>query len=485
MKKTLYIALFLLSFTTIGNAQELLDGVAKISDVLMQKQDEKSKTVDLIFNIEIDPSAVKSNKEYHFTPVIQGEDGVKRLTSVIISGRKRRIYRQRNPKEFLNEDALFVDASKGKKGEIKVVDYKVSFPYEQWMQGAQLVLEEDECGCTGKLLAQATKEMNSFFVNSNNLAPYLVYVEPELEENKIRSIANSAFVEFPINKTSIYPEYRNNPIELSKIRGAIDKVVYDPDITVAKVILKGKASPDGPYKHNERLSRMRTEALKSYLVSHQIPGLVDEKITVESVPENWKGLQEIMEESNYSFKNEVLDIIALEYNLDRRKYKLKTLDGGSVYRTLAKEVFPKLRSTDFEILYSVRGFTPREANIIIWNRPQKLSLQEIYSVREFYNWDNIKYKEVFDIAVRMFPEDYVSNINASTNSLLIKDVERAEIYLNRISVEKRDGVYYNNLGTLYLIKKEYGKAEQAYRRAEELGSPEATKNLGILKYLIY
>ena len=132
----------------------------------------------------------------------------------------------------------------------------------------------------------------------------------------------------------------------------------------------------------------------------------------------------------------------------------------------------------------MRKFTPKEANILIWSAPQKLSLQEIYTVTEFYTWESLQYKEIFEIAVRMYPTDYVSNLNASTNALLIKDVQRAEIYLKRIAPEKRDGIYYNNLGTLYMIQKNYSDAEMAYVKAQELGSPEATKNLGILKYII-
>ncbi len=484
MKKIFYIALVLLAFTTSSYAQKFLNGAAEISDVLMLKNEETKKDIDLVFKIKLDGTQLKSNKEYHFTPVIQGENDLKKLQSVIVIGRKRQIYRDRNPRYFQNENAL-VMASRSKKDKEQVIEYKMTFEYEPWMQGAQLMIEEDECGCTGKVLAQATQEMNAFFVHPDNLAPYLVYVEPEIEENKIRSIANSAFIDYPINKTSIYPEYRKNPIELAKIRGAIDKVVYDPDIKVAGISLKGHASPDGRYAQNEELAKMRTNALKSYLLSLQIPGLTPNMVDVYYDAENWKGLEEVMRESDYTFKNQVLDILALEYNLDTRKSKLKQLNGGSTYRTLANEVFPALRSTDFEIKYAVRGFTPREANILIWTAPQKLSLQEIYTVTQFYNWDNIKYKEVFEIAVRMFPDDYVSNINASTNALLIKDLEHAEIYLRRIESDKRDGIYYNNLGTLYMLQKKYNDAEKAYVKAEELGSPEATKNLGILKYIIY
>lgn len=480
MKKIFYIALILLGVTTSGYSQKFMNGAAEISDIFMQKKTGINSTeIELIFNIKFDGTSLKSNKEYRFTPVIQGENDLKKLPSVLITGRKRQVYRERNPKDFKDDEPLLVVHNHRNKEQ--KIEYKYTLDFEQWMQGAQLIMEEDECGCGGSVLSQATLQMNKYFVNTDNMIPFLVYVEPEIEENKVRSVVSSANIDFPINSSSVYPEYRNNPIELTMLRGAIDKIVYDPDIRVSNLRLLGHASPDGVYARNAELAKSRTEAVKAYLISLQIPDITSDIIKVDYDPENWKGLEELMKASNYPFKNKVLEIIALEPNLDKRKAKLRAL--GAPYQILAKEVFPKLRTTDFEVEYSVRRFTPREANILIWTTPQKLSLQEIYTVTEFYSWDNLRYKEIFEIAVRMFPDDYVSNLNASTNALLIKDLQRAEIYLSRIAPDKRDGIYYNNLATLYMFQKKYDAAEMAYVKAIDLGSPEAEKNLAILKYV--
>ena len=274
MKRIFYIALVLLGISTASNAQVFLNGAAEISDVIMEKRVDSDNLINLIFDIKFDGTQLKSNREFHFTPYIKGEKRMKRLPSAIITGRKRQIFRDRNKSYFADEEVLTITPNAKEKNQ--KIEYVVSFPYEQWMGGAQLFIEEEECGCTTEVLAQNTKEMNKFFVDPNNLVPYLVYVEPEIEENKVRSIVASAFIDFPINKSTIYPEYRNNPIELSKIRGAIDKVVYDPDIRIASIDLKGNSSPEGPYKYNESLAKTRTASLKSYLLSLQIPGLTDD-----------------------------------------------------------------------------------------------------------------------------------------------------------------------------------------------------------------
>ena len=49
------------------------------------------------------------------------------------------------------------------------------------------------------------------------LRPLLAYVTPEAERVKERVKEGSAFLDFPVNRTEIYPEYRDNPSELRKI----------------------------------------------------------------------------------------------------------------------------------------------------------------------------------------------------------------------------------------------------------------------------
>ena len=88
--------------------------------------------------------------------------------------------------------------------------------------------------------------------------PELLFVRPEAETMKSRSLSGSAFIDFPVDQTVIYPEYRRNTVELGKIQATIDSVRNDKDVSIISVWLKGYASPESPYSHNKELAIGRT-----------------------------------------------------------------------------------------------------------------------------------------------------------------------------------------------------------------------------------
>ena len=66
--------------------------------------------------------------------------------------------------------------------------------------------------------------------------PELVYVTPKAEMDKIRFLSGSAFIDFPVDQTVIYPDYRRNTAELGKVHASIDSVRNDSDVTITGVM---------------------------------------------------------------------------------------------------------------------------------------------------------------------------------------------------------------------------------------------------------
>jgi len=83
-----------------------------------------------------------------------------------------------------------------------------------------------------------------------------------MEERKLREESGRAYLDFPLNETIIYPEYRNNPAELAKIKRSIDLIKNDTNVVISHIDIHGYASPEGPYSNNERLARERTQTLE-------------------------------------------------------------------------------------------------------------------------------------------------------------------------------------------------------------------------------
>lgn len=72
-----------------------------------------------------------------------------------------------------------------------------------------------------------------------------------------------------------------------------------------------------------------------------------------------------------------------------------------------------------------------EAKELVYTDPRQLSLEEMYRVAQTYPTGSAQFNEVFRIAVRIFPHDPVSNLNAANAALLDKDADEARRYLQK------------------------------------------------------
>ena len=245
----------------------------------------------------------------------------------------------------------------------------------EWMDGCSLSLVRTDYGCCG----------GSEIVDESNLVkrfplelylPELIYIKPEHEGDKMREISGSAFIDFPVSRIEIYPEYRNNIVELAKITGTIDSVKNDHDITIKSLSIKGFASPESPYSNNTYLAKGRTAALKDYVqgLYHFEEGF----IRTSYEPEDWAGLERYVEASRIPNKEAILSIIREDIDPDVREWKLKSR-WKDEYKYLLENCYPALRHSDYRIEYTIRSFSdPKEIEKVYRTAPQKLSLEEFY-----------------------------------------------------------------------------------------------------------
>ena len=193
------------------------------------------------------------------TPIIEEGDSLHALPSLIINGRDRQILYERMERE--NENEMAVRRLEGKQS----VSYKASIPYADWMEQSKVSLIIDDCGCGWEALSQNRSPLFDIDLAPVVLAPAMVYLTPEAEVVKARKMEGSAFLDFPVNKTAIYPEYRKNPEELKKITQTIDAVRGNKFATITHLAIKGYASPEGGYKNNAYLAENRAKALLDYV----------------------------------------------------------------------------------------------------------------------------------------------------------------------------------------------------------------------------
>ena len=471
MRRTIFILAALLGMgntleAVAQNTKDITPGVS-IGNFNMHRE---GKYLAVEMKLDLNKLDVDANRTVLLTPrLVNGTDSLD-LPSVGIYGRRRYYYYVRNGIGGISGENETVYRASGKPDSVA---YNNLAEYEEWMDGATLKFHRSDWGCCHEILAEyegiVGHHHEAFF-------PELVFVQPKAEIMKSRSLSGSAYIDFPVNQTVIYPDYRRNTVELGKIQATIDSVCNDKDITIMSVWLKGFASPESPYKHNTDLAIGRTAALKKHI--GQLYHFADSIIQTDYEPEDWAGLRRHVEQSNMDHRTEILAMIDSDMKPDAKEAKIKRTYPNE-YRFMQQNFYPALRHTDYRIDYNIRTFSEAdEIRRIMAEQPQKLSLNEFYLVAGKYEPGTDEFTDIFETAVRMCPNDIIANLNAANAAIRRDDFTAAERYLSKAG-DSPKAVYAR--GALAIRKGDYETALQYLNKAKDMGLQQAVAILNELE----
>ena len=458
MKRILFV-LTVLFVNIVALFAQNVDG-AKVENLRLKHNGEF-----MAVNMAVDFSSldVSSNRAVLFTPVlVNGNDSVE-LSSVGFYGRRRYYYYERN-----NQSIIAGDNGKAYRVSDRPenMDYSAIVPYEKWMDGAHLVMHRYEYGCCNKVLNEQQAQLGIF--KEKYFTPRYVYLRPVAEVVKSRSLSGSAYIDFVVNRVDINPSYRNNKVELAKITATIDSVKSDDDIKINSISINGFASPEGTYENNARLAEGRTEALKVYV--QKLYDFAPDFIQTAYEPEDWANLRKYVEASQLSNKAAIIDVIDCSRNPDDKEWIIKDKYADD-YKIIYSECYPGLRRSDYKVEYTICGYTSvEEIKAVFAETPQKLSLEEFYILAQQYEDDSRELNDVFETAVRMYPNDPVANLNAAISEMQNGDLTSAEPHLKKAG-DSPEAAYARGLYAAFV--KDYDKALELLEKALELGISEA------------
>lgn len=465
MKKMLIFIAFLVSVAVNAQAQEFISDIdvkgIKVDSLLMEK---KGTKIDLEMFLDLSELNVHSTEVAVLTPWIVKDGDSLRLQAVGIFGHNRHIYYSRNPqlKPTTAKDMEFRKAAAP-----DVVKCKMQIPYMEWMKGCCLHINLSTYGCCGKLLGSASEQVVEKFP-LDQYVPQLAYIRPQSEGEKVRRISGTAYIDFPVSSIVINPDYRNNQVELQKIIGTIDSVKLDEDIVITSLGIKGYASPESPYANNERLAKGRTQALREYV--EKLYKFEKDFITTSYEPEDWEGLREYVANSELPHKDEILEIIDFDGDPDKKEAEIRK-NWNEEYKLLLKECYPALRRSEYSIEYVIRNYTSlSEMEKVLKTAPQKLSLEEFYFLSRLYRNNREELNELWETAVRMYPDDETANMNAANSAISRGDYKKALFYLERAGNSPE--VTYA-LGVIEALNGNYDAARPLLDAAAEDGIEEA------------
>lgn len=243
----------------------------------------------------------------------------------------------------------------------------------------------------------------------------------------MRAMHGEAFVDYVVNTTNIRPDFRNNPVELAKIRATVDSIKSDPDMKITSLSITGFASPEGPYANNVRLAKGRTESLTEYV--RKLYAFPTDLMKTSWTPEDWDGLRVYVEKSSLAKKEAILKVIDSDMEPDAKDHKLKA-DFPTDYQYMLKNWYPALRRADYTVSFEVRKYAdPAEIARVFKANPAKLSLRELFIYAETLDPKSSEYADVLTTAARMYPLDTTANLNAGNCALADGDLAAAAGYL--------------------------------------------------------
>lgn len=449
-------------------AQTVASGAVTIDNV---QTNVENKRVDVAFRLNLNNLKLKAEQQLILTPLLAADGDTTALQPIIINGRSQHIRMQRAGKlDAKNTEGEQPIVVLRKNGTEQSIIYSQSVERMRPVEADQLqvLAAQDLCGC-GDLKNQ-DRTLITTIDNLGAWMPALAFVKPAAEARKQRAEKGEAYLSFRVNKTDIVVDLFDNSRELAKITKTIDLVREDKNVQITGINIHGFASPDGPYANNERLARERAASLKNY-VANLYP--INAKLfSSNSTPEDWNGFRRKVQQSNLANKEEIIKISNSSLAPDDKDKRIRQLYPHD-YAVIMNDIYPRLRHSDYTVSYTVRPFSVEEAKQILKTRPQQLSLQEMFLVAQTMEPGSAEFNEVFDIAVRMFPDDPTANLNAACADLQRRDLVSAEKHLQKAD---NSAAALNARGALAVMKKDYQLARQLFADAAAAGSEDAKAN---------
>ena len=127
---------------------------------------------------------------------------------------------------------------------------------------------------------------------------------------KVTTVVDKTDLLYAIN-SSVVTKKNEKKANLDAFKADVDAKLQN-DRATQNIAVKGYASPDGPVKFNDKLSKSRSESGKKVVAKLLKDSGLD--IDAAAYGEDWDGFKELVEKSNIKDKNLILQVLSL-YNL--------------------------------------------------------------------------------------------------------------------------------------------------------------------------
>ena len=153
------------------------------------------------------------------------------------------------------------------------------------------------------------------------------------------------------------------------------------DRIAQSLYVNGYASPDGPVKFNDTLSKKRSESGKKVVAKLLKDAGLD--IDAAAYGEDWDGFKELVEKSDIKDKNLILQVLSLYNSPAERETEIKNM--STVFNELKKDILPELRRSQIVNSTDLQGLTDAEIMAAYRNGGDLTVEQYLYAAQELAN----------------------------------------------------------------------------------------------------
>lgn len=205
----------------------------------------------------------------------------------------------------------------------------------------------------------------------------------------LRKEKGALYVHFPVGKSELTRDFRDNASTLDRIVDITRQVMADSTSSVKRIQIVGLASIEGAVEGNERLAVGRGEALKRYIQQH-VSEATDAMFDVANGGEAWAELRDQINDvvnemttsgaaadgNRLAGLREAMSIIDSEVDLTRREQKLRQLRQGGTFAYIKEHLLADQRNSGYIRIYY--DYVPDAAAATI-NQASQLMQQERYA----------------------------------------------------------------------------------------------------------
>ena len=314
------------------------------------------------------------------TPALVYEGGVTKGNTLLLQGEK------------VADNGMLV-----KNGEALSIKRHVEFAYKPEMQLSNLVLiVEVKCkggkckeftlvnANTGEVLAADTKLTPAEY--GLTIAKGINVLQNELDFSEAMQVAANNYkrVTTVVTKADIVYKINSSRVAkkaveteaLNSLKAGVES--YKANDRVAQSLyVNGYASPDGPEKFNDKLSKKRSETgLKAVEKLLADAGL---NIDAAAYGEDWEGFQAAVAASNIADKELILQVLKMYSSSAEREKEIKNM--STVFKSLKTDVLPQLRRAQVVNSADITGWSDDEMIAIIKDgKASTLTLEELLHI---------------------------------------------------------------------------------------------------------